>query len=119
MTNHKRLLSGYKGKITPVQQKKLEMLKKASDKWQPQWIGDDDRVKYEVRCDGKKVSVNLGHNTCTCNVWQLAGMPCVHVISAIAWGSEQSEDYCHPWLPMSSFNAIYQHCIQPVLSEQY
>ncbi|KAL4329737.1 hypothetical protein AHAS_Ahas13G0330000 [Arachis hypogaea] len=36
MTNHKILLGRYKGKIAAVQQKKLEMLKKASDKWQPQ-----------------------------------------------------------------------------------
>ncbi|XP_072076468.1 uncharacterized protein [Arachis hypogaea] len=89
------------GKDCTSSTKEVGDAEKGSDKWQPQWIGDDDGVKYEVQYDGKNV------------------MPCVHAIFAIAWRNERPEDYCHPWLQMSSFNATYQHCVQPVLSEQY
>ncbi|XP_025635798.1 uncharacterized protein [Arachis hypogaea] len=67
----------------------------------------------------KKVGVHLGRHTCSCNLWQLTGIPCVHVLTAIQKRCNRPEPYVHPWLKMDAFRATYEHVIRPINSEKY
>ncbi|RYR65815.1 hypothetical protein Ahy_A03g011737 [Arachis hypogaea] len=92
------LLVGQNLVMAPVQQRKLEDLMKDTKFWTAQWTGD---------------------NTCTCNMWQLTGIPCVHALAAIQKRCDRPESYVHPWLKMDAFRATYEHVIKPVNSEEY
>ncbi|KAL4301438.1 hypothetical protein AHAS_Ahas17G0300900 [Arachis hypogaea] len=81
------------------------------------WAGDSERVIFEVHSQNHKVGVNLHKRTCTCNIWQLAGMPCRHAIAALAKMGLKAEDFVHKWLTMEAIRATYSHCIKPVNSE--
>ncbi|RYR71111.1 hypothetical protein Ahy_A02g005404 [Arachis hypogaea] len=47
------------------------------------------------------------------------GLPCVHALAAIARRGDRPETYVHPLLKIRAVLATYQHCIQPVNSEEY
>ncbi|XP_016186019.1 uncharacterized protein LOC107627713 [Arachis ipaensis] len=119
MATHKKVLSTYTGVLAPVQQRKMEDIMKDTKFWTAQWTGDNDRNVFEVQRHLKKVGVHLGRHTCSCNLWQLTGIPCVHALTAIQKRCDRPEPYVHPWLKMDAFRATYEHVIRPVNSEEY
>ncbi|MED6174413.1 hypothetical protein PIB30_068715 [Stylosanthes scabra] len=59
-----------------------------STKWLAEWAGDTPRMRFQVKRgirigEEETLDVNLIKHTCSCNKWQLTGMPCVHAIAAI------------------------------------
>ncbi|XP_057719130.1 uncharacterized protein LOC130933515 [Arachis stenosperma] len=92
MAQHKKALSMYTGVVAPV---------------------------FEVQMHMKKLGVHLGNSTCTCNMWQLTGISCVHAMAAIAKRGDRADTYVHKWLKMDAFRATYGHSISPVYSEEY
>ncbi|XP_072084753.1 uncharacterized protein [Arachis hypogaea] len=119
MVNHKRVLENHPGKLAPVQQKRMEKLVTLSTKWTAEWVGDNERKRFEVSRKGSKVDVNLIKYTCSCNRWQLTGMPCTHALAAIMKRRDRAEDYVHPWLCMESIKKTYSHCIKLVPSAEF
>ncbi|KAL4380901.1 hypothetical protein AHAS_Ahas04G0079800 [Arachis hypogaea] len=119
MAQHKKALSMYTSVVAPVQQKRMEVIMKDTKHWTAQWTGDDTRQVFEVQMHMKKLGVHLGNNTCTCNMWQLTGIPCVHAMAAIAKRGDRPDTYVHKWLKMDAFRATYGHSISPVNSEEY
>ncbi|XP_016185103.1 uncharacterized protein LOC107626718 [Arachis ipaensis] len=117
---HKKRLEHHPGMLAPVQQKKLDQfIKPKSTKWRATWAGDSDRVLFEVHMQKHKVGVNLQSKTCTCNVWQLTGMPCRHAVAAMAKMGLKPEDFVHKWLTVDAVRAAYSVCINPVNSKKY
>ncbi|XP_015956797.1 uncharacterized protein LOC107481097 [Arachis duranensis] len=117
---HKKRLEHHTGILAPVQQKKLDQfIKPKSTKWRATWAGNSDRVLFEVHMQRHKVGVNLQSKTCTCNVWQLTGMPCRHAVAAMAKMGLKAEDFVHKWLTMDAIKSGYSVCINPVNSEEY
>ncbi|RYR70513.1 uncharacterized protein [Arachis hypogaea] len=119
MVKHKQLLENYSGKLAPVQQKRLDRLIRPSKKWLAEWTGDEERKRFEVSRKNTKVDVDLIKQTCSCNKWQLTGMPCIHAVAAIRKRHDQPEEYVHPWLCMESIHKTYSHSIQPVPSQEF
>ncbi|XP_015934181.1 uncharacterized protein LOC107460337 [Arachis duranensis] len=119
MVNHKRVLDNHTEKLAPVQQKRMERLLSLSTKWMAEWVGDNERKRFEVSRKASKVDVDLIKYTCSCNKWQLTSMPCIHALAAIRKRRDQPQDYVHPWLCMESIRRIYAHCIQPVPSSEF
>ncbi|XP_061348984.1 uncharacterized protein LOC133294346 [Gastrolobium bilobum] len=119
MAAHKRILQTFRGKIAPAQQKRLDQLKVASNSWTPTWTGNLVQHLYEVSGKGQRVRVNLTQQSCSCNVWQLTGLPCEHAIAAIAHKNEPVENQVHQWLTVDALHATYEHILNPVNSQQY
>ncbi|XP_061359856.1 uncharacterized protein LOC133303900 [Gastrolobium bilobum] len=119
MAAHKRILQTFRGKIAPAQQKRLDQLKVASNSWTPTWTENLVQDLYEVSGKGQRVGVNLTQQSCSCNVWQLTGLPCEHVIAAIAHKNEPVKNHVHQWLIVDALHATYEHTLNPVNSQQY
>ena len=47
------------------------------------------------------------------------GLPCRHVIAAIRYNNQRSEDYNDGMLSIGSYNATYENYIRPTMSQQY
>ncbi|XP_072056231.1 uncharacterized protein [Arachis hypogaea] len=119
MARNKKSLSGYVGSVAPRQLSRLEREKEESNKWNPTWAGDDNGKIYEVKKHPTKVTVDLGNQKCTCQFWQLTGLPCRHACAAFALRGRRPEDQIHNWLGMAAYNLAYQHNINPVLSKEF
>ncbi|KAL4329504.1 hypothetical protein AHAS_Ahas13G0306700 [Arachis hypogaea] len=96
MVNHKRVLENHSGRLAPVQEKRMEKLLNLSTKWTAEWVGDNERKRFEVSRKGIMVDVDLIRHSCSCNRWQLTGMPCLHAFAAIRKRHDTPQDYVHP-----------------------
>ncbi|XP_025664461.1 uncharacterized protein [Arachis hypogaea] len=95
LARNKKALVGYMGKITPVQQSRLEVEKRYSNRWRPFPTGDLAGNIFEVQCLPIKVSVDLGKKTCSCRFWQLNDLPCRHACAALAYQNRRPEEYAN------------------------
>ena len=71
MNDNRYTMARYQGPICPRAQDRLEIAKKDSKLWTPQWVGDPEFQKFEVTHMGVlvKVQVDLGVATCSCRIW--------------------------------------------------
>lgn len=73
-------LSKYQGNIMPKPRKRLDKEIERSRTWLATWAGD---LRFEVRHTmlDERFTVDINMCSCSCNFWELVGIPCRHV-----WG---------------------------------
>ncbi|KAL8525812.1 hypothetical protein ACS0TY_015163 [Phlomoides rotata] len=77
-----------------------------------------DNIHYQVRVnDGSQHTVNLEDHTCSCRLWELSGIPCKHVISAITHQMGNAEDYVSDWYTVETYKKSYANTICPINGE--
>ena len=104
------------GPICPKIQDKLEVNKEANRDCTSTWSSGS---KFEVHCKGKQFVVDLEKHTCACYRWDLAGIPCMHVASTIAYKKEKAENYVHNYYKVDTYLRTYSHHIQPTNGEDF
>ncbi|KAI3861826.1 hypothetical protein MKW98_024485, partial [Papaver atlanticum] len=72
---------------------------------------------WQVFDTNKDISwvVNLEQHTCTCNSWQVCGLPCVHAICASLCGRPKSyKRYVHSYMHVDTYRDLYAPPIKPL-----
>ncbi|GJV55607.1 agenet domain-containing protein [Tanacetum coccineum] len=64
--------------ITPSIRKRLEVLKEKQRHW---FVFPSGFQELEVRNGDESYGVNLQHKICSCRMWKLSGVPCVHAVA--------------------------------------
>jgi hypothetical protein len=75
------------------------------------WNGKDG---YEVKHFDHRFTVKLPQKTCSCEYWELSGLPCCHAIACIAYDTIPVEEYVADCYKITEFNKIYNHVLEPV-----
>ncbi|XP_021658767.2 uncharacterized protein LOC110648739 [Hevea brasiliensis] len=101
----------YKGDICPNAQDTLEKLKFESRNCFCTLVGER---RYEVDFYDTTNVVNLIHQSCTCRMWELSGIPCKHAVSAIYTNREQPEKYVHKYFHKDTYFSIYNYVLHPL-----
>ncbi|KAK8921847.1 hypothetical protein KSP39_PZI020171 [Platanthera zijinensis] len=85
-------LVNFVGDICPNIQKIMENNKRGVHDYILEWNGDD---KFEVNgWSGNKWTVELACQSCSCNKWDLTGIPCVHAIACIFFQKREGRRLC-------------------------
>ncbi|XP_021723896.1 uncharacterized protein LOC110691282 [Chenopodium quinoa] len=95
--------------LTPYVRKLFQRISYVSKNCIIQAARDDT---YKVQLKDDQVLVDLGNGTCSCNHWQLTGIPCVHAFACIMDQRSDVEQYVHPYYTMTSYRAAYEPAIQ-------
>jgi hypothetical protein len=69
---------------------------------------------FETRFQYQSFMVDLDAKHCTCRLWDLSGIPCVHAIAAINYIHKTPEGYIHPYFLKDTFLSCYETNIKPV-----
>ncbi|XP_057792920.1 uncharacterized protein LOC131009535 [Salvia miltiorrhiza] len=111
-----KAMSLVKGKITPNISKLLEKNLMASaycialpamyDSFQVHYEGDIFVVHVKMG--------NNGHNKCSCREWDLTGIPCKHIVSAIKYMDRDPIDYVSEYFSVNTYLSAYEHGIKPI-----
>jgi hypothetical protein len=99
------------GRICPNIVKKLNKYIEYSGKCLSIWNGKEG---FEVKHGRNRYKVDVEQMTCSCRLWQLAGIPCCHAIFALHLMSKNPEDYIADCYTIQTYNNIYQHCMLPM-----
>ena len=90
LTNEKR--------VSPIIQKKIEACTSICRRCK---LLPGREKHYEVIEMRRRYAVNLKELTCSCNHWQLSGLPCIHAASAIIHCGMNIEDLVHDYFTVS------------------
>jgi len=85
-------LSSWQHRIMSMPRKRLNVEIEFSGNCKVIWRIDDEFEVHKLY-GGYQYIVDIGKRTCTCNFWQLVGIPCRHVIAAMGKRSQRLEDY--------------------------
>nr|XP_017245786.1 PREDICTED: uncharacterized protein LOC108217466 [Daucus carota subsp. sativus] len=98
--------------ICPRIRKKLEDHKQVYRYWNLKYNGEGMFEVYIGPTCG--YVVNMKEGTCTCNMWKLSGIPCVHAISAIYYGNGNPDDYVDACYMKETYRQTYSGYLQPM-----
>ncbi|RYR34619.1 hypothetical protein Ahy_A10g049585 [Arachis hypogaea] len=106
--NRERILN-YPGNIMPMIRKKLEKRASLARDWRPYW---SSASKYEVMCGLDKYVVYLAAGECSCQKWQMSGIPCPHAINCITFKDLNLESYVDDCYKKEAYIICYQERTQ-------
>lgn len=72
---------------------------------------------WQVSAFGNQYVVDLNKHTCGCRKWDLIGIPCLHVVSAIQGFKQRPESYVDDILTKDAYARTYCGMIYPVTDE--
>ncbi|CAI0400006.1 unnamed protein product [Linum tenue] len=72
----------------------------------------------EVKLGNSAFVVDLKNRTCTCGAWDLSGLPCCHVLSAIGLMRLHLEDYVDPFYFVPTVAKVYKVGIPCLVGQQ-
>lgn len=103
--------------ICPRIQQKLEKAKVDARGWSAFW---DGHFSYGVRegATQTRYVVSLLERTCSCNAWQLSGVPCHHAVAAIWKAIEHPEHYVADCFTKTTYLKAYQWPLEPLNGPQ-
>ncbi|KAL4566065.1 hypothetical protein LXL04_030175 [Taraxacum kok-saghyz] len=99
------------GPICPAIIKKLEKFGKDYRLWS---VYSSGVGVFETRSAHASYCVDLGSWYCTCRLWELPGVPCVHAIAAMYFDQQNPEDFINPVFSIEKFKSSYDTFIQPM-----
>ncbi|KAI7725235.1 hypothetical protein M8C21_005641 [Ambrosia artemisiifolia] len=73
-----------------------------------------DNTVFEVRSEKYSYVVNIDEQTCSCRLWQLSGIPCVHTVAALTFINKDPENFVSFWLKKDMFREAYKYPIKPL-----
>ncbi|XP_017628742.1 uncharacterized protein LOC108471669 [Gossypium arboreum] len=63
---------------------------------------------------GSQHVVDLVQNSCSCRIWDLTGIPCMHALAVIHLKNEFPETYVQTWYTKQTQLQIYSNFVSPV-----
>ncbi|CAI9298269.1 unnamed protein product [Lactuca saligna] len=69
---------------------------------------------FEARNGLEGYVVNLQSRVCSCRLWDISGIPCVHAQCAILFTGQDPVHFISEWFHVDRFKAIYANNILPV-----
>lgn len=69
---------------------------------------------FEARNGLEGYVVNLQSRVCSCRLWDISGIPCVHAQCAILFTGQDPVHFISEWFNVDRFKAIYANNILPV-----
>ena len=70
--------------------------------------------ELEVRKGYQSYGVSLQHKVCQCRMWELSGIPCVHVVASYMHVGSDIEQGVSNWYSREAWFNAYQFSIKPV-----
>nr|KAJ0217663.1 hypothetical protein LSAT_V11C300103380 [Lactuca sativa] len=107
------------GPLTPTATKLLNGVKKDASQYTCIFNGSE---KTQVTGTmGEQFMVNWRDRNCSCRHWEITGIPCSHLVSAI-WDKVEHgaknvpplEEWVHPCYRLSTWNEMYKYKVQPI-----
>ncbi|KAK8936506.1 hypothetical protein KSP39_PZI012203 [Platanthera zijinensis] len=74
----------------------------------------DEDIEWVKGWLGDKWVVDLPNSCCSCNKWNLTGIPCVHAIACIFYKREDIESYADYWFKKTTYLKAYEHMLSPI-----
>ncbi|XP_047964328.1 uncharacterized protein LOC125208875 [Salvia hispanica] len=104
-------VKNYDFPVPPVIKEIIDKAAAESTSWRSLWNGEHE---YQVTGPYGQFVVNLQTKKCTCRLWQLRGIPCVHAAASILKIDDSITDYVSEYYSRIRMTALYEHVLYPI-----
>ncbi|GKC93408.1 multidrug resistance-associated protein 5, partial [Tanacetum coccineum] len=73
----------------------------------------------KVRSGSEGFIVDEDKRTCSCRMWQLSGLPCVHATKVIFLINRVPESYVPAWFETNMYFVAFHNYVKPVLGMNF
>lgn len=109
----KEKLGTYRGNIMPKPRRRLDREIEMSGNWFSTRAGANKfEVTHSLFID--RFVVDLDKHSCTCNFWELVGIPCRHAVAAMTYKGYNPELYVHRYYNRETYELCYSQTISPI-----
>lgn len=102
--------------------KKIEKSRKFCARWEVLSNGGNDYEVYRfnmVTMCKDSFSVSLSQHKCSCEFWDLSGVPCQHAMAVIIADGLNPCDYLSSWYSIEKYLSAYKYNINPVKGREF
>ncbi|XP_058757199.1 uncharacterized protein LOC131630445 [Vicia villosa] len=100
-------------KIMPIPRRRLDAEVAMSGQWLPTWaMGEKFQVTHAY--NSQEFIVDIAKRSCSCNFWQLVGIPCRHVVAALGFRQQNPELFVHECYSREKYALCYGFPISPI-----
>ncbi|KAJ9551842.1 hypothetical protein OSB04_015887 [Centaurea solstitialis] len=104
MERMRRISASWSHDICPVVIKRIEAAMRSQRYWQ---VLPGGPMVFEVRQQSDAFIVDELNKTCSCRMWQLSGIPCIHAVAAICYINKNPQDYVPDWFRRIKYAETY------------
>jgi hypothetical protein len=79
----------------------------------PHWSGGDV-FQVEHISNQKSYIVDVGKRTCSCNFWELVGIPCRHAVAALGYRGQKPEEFVHEYYSVETYKRCYSFPVSAI-----
>ncbi|XP_058767340.1 uncharacterized protein LOC131641032 [Vicia villosa] len=100
-------------KVMPIPRKRLDNEVAMSGHWLPTWAMEE---KFQVThaYNRQEFIVDIAKKNCTCNFWDLVGIPCRHAVAALGFRQQNPEEFVHEYYTRDRYAMCYGFAISPI-----
>ncbi|KAJ9537409.1 hypothetical protein OSB04_030142 [Centaurea solstitialis] len=104
MERMRRISASWSHDICPVVIKRIEAAMRSQRYWQ---VLPGGPMVFEVRQQSDAFIVDEFNKTCSCRMWQLSGIPCLHAVATICYINKNPQDYVPDWFRRVKYAETY------------
>jgi hypothetical protein len=100
-------------KICPKPKFRLDKEIELCGNWEPHWSGDEI-FQVEHIHNHSSFIVDISKRTCSCNFWDLIGIPCRHAVAALGYRSHDPADFVDDYYSIETYKRCYSFAVSPI-----
>jgi hypothetical protein len=109
-------LGSWEGRVMPMPMRRLNKEVEAAGGWLPHWsVGD--RFEVEKIGGGNTFIVDIAKRTCSCNFWDLVGIPCRHAVAAMSKRQQIPEEFVDDYYTRDAYERCYSFSVSALNGE--
>ncbi|XP_058746525.1 uncharacterized protein LOC131619449 [Vicia villosa] len=111
--NQKAGLEKWPHKVMPIPRKILDKEVALSAHWLPTWaMNEQFQVTYSFNT--REFIVDISKRSCSCNFWELVGIPCRHAVAALGFRQQNPEDFMDECYSRERYKLCYSFAVSPI-----
>ncbi|KAI5411121.1 hypothetical protein KIW84_056315 [Lathyrus oleraceus] len=106
-------LENWPHKVMPIPRRRLDNEVFNSGHWLPTWsIAETFQVTHSYNTH--EFIVDIAKRSCSCNFWELVGIPCRHVVAALSYRKQNPDEFVDACYTREKFALCYGFSVSPI-----
>src|SRR4051812_7978576 len=103
----------WKHRIMPRPRIRLDKEVEHAGNWILNWSGDTLWQVEHIHTRNSFI-VDTSKKTCTCNFWELVGIPCRYAVAALGFKNQRPEDFVDDYYSKVAYAKCYNYSVSPI-----
>ncbi|KAI5434457.1 hypothetical protein KIW84_021338 [Lathyrus oleraceus] len=106
-------LENWPHKVMPIPRRRLDNEVLNSGHWLPTWsIAETFQVTHSYNTH--EFIVDIAKRSCSCNFWELVGIPCRHAVAALSYRKQNPDEFVDACYTREKFALCYGFSVSPI-----